>query len=1383
MPPHSRSSTVAVTESTFVEAFPFIARRQRQCDILVFERYRGDSPTRNATSTGLFLLKNPQLTKGDVKNLEDWNRVKVATLREPRSLAFADISKNGFNDSKIDIFNPLCHEGSFMLLVIVVDAVEHSDTSAAVLSRISWLENTGTNATGWKRREIGRCPGVKTVKVGHFTNTFSLQVLVVQDTISISQQSRPDLTSLMMFTQPINITSRPPWPSSMVSIKEKVPEEIVDICVVRPSNMDGELDKILIMSELSVSLVWWEHGKWNTQNISTHINYRASRLLSLDTRPKSIVCAGGVKEYGMIEFIVYSMSFSPSMLVVCLPSSSTQGLHLQDIVWELEILDNFSPNIITNIQSVEIDGMNGFAVSVAPSDSSKRSQKEGQLYFYYPDSNFRKGFGRSSIAEGGVLDFTVGAFKSGNKSDVIALTKPVTNQIKNNADSNEITLYSLFNIQFIKASICPSRSNGLVLRAPDPSTIGENKHEMVLFSTFSKEFSLVILGPGQVHDLPPSAAVKVLRGVVELKQQYQHAVRRPYLTHSRGISTQSLEANSHSLKAGMRGAIFIQLAEEKSIRGLRIKNYSPALLRWAEVPSSNEFFGTQVFTLDGFHLLVDGTDIAHVHFTAFQDRTSINGRIPVPILIPGPHSLYSRGFSPSGAICQVRCCIKNSSKRGGMYHSNESCVSSQTTTRTDSRKAIPNAWLLPDLTESRPLWHVDDKGKPVIIDGVVSYPPIYGWLSDIEQALRKKGTAAVYDSNNRGHSTREMEQGDNSFDVWMDVDFTPCVSGDSDEGTQIGVSSRSDRKQMRLISNRSSKRSPPLFSLPPLAMALPTIDMKFSEESPITPEVLQKTASKINVQIPDNLVEDYTAALTASQHAMEIITAMDDCIPIPDLNRFPRKDVHFLPREKNHLNGWAWKVTIKDTEEERAIHGLLYGKTICLKDNVCVADVPCLNGTTVFSDWVPKTDATLVTRILEAGGMITGKATAENLSAFGVSNTSIYGPVGNPYDATRSAGGSSSGTAVLVATSQVDMGIGADQGGSIRLPAAHVGIVGLKPTFGLVPYTGVVSNEFSIDHVGPMTRDVLTNALLLQAIAGVDGIDDRQGYGVPLPSQVPEYYSLLQSARQAKSLLVVADNSFPVGAHDGTNYTNGGSTVVREGVRKMRIGILKEGGEITGMDPRVFECVKNAAKKFEELGADVLEVSVPGHLTASLIARVHRFSQANNLLGRANGRRQLYLTDYSSLLLPWNQEKFDRVFPNTANIMLSGLYAEEHYPTIHGKCHNLFRKLRMDYDEAFQTVDVLVMPTTPWVAKVLLPREAKPLAHFSEANGLTYNTQPFDDSGHPAISIPCGFLSPPEGPDTLKLPVGMQLVAKHFDELTLYKASLAWSDAFNWKEL
>lgn len=201
-----------------------------------------------------------------------------------------------------------------------------------------------------------------------------------------------------------------------------------------------------------------------------------------------------------------------------------------------------------------------------------------------------------------------------------------------------------------------------------------------------------------------------------------------------------------------------------------------------------------------------------------------------------------------------------------------------------------------------------------------------------------------------------------------------------------------------------------------------------------------------------------------------------------------------------------------------------------------------------------------------------------------------------------------------------------------------------------MPYTGIVSNEVSLDHTGPMSPDVLSNALLLRAIAGTDGIDDRQIAGTPSRAHVPDYPAFLAAARTRRALLQVGLPSDATGTEPGQT-------------RRMRIGILKEGGMCQAADPRVTECVANAAKKFEELGAEVVEVSVPGHLGASLIGRVQRyvlgsgfaidaegtdqatcrFSQANNLLGRASGTRQLYLTDFIEKVLPWNQEKFDKV--------------------------------------------------------------------------------------------------------------------------------------------
>lgn len=215
-------------------------------------------------------------------------------------------------------------------------------------------------------------------------------------------------------------------------------------------------------------------------------------------------------------------------------------------------------------------------------------------------------------------------------------------------------------------------------------------------------------------------------------------------------------------------------------------------------------------------------------------------------------------------------------------------------------------------------------------------------------------------------------------------------------------------------------------------------------------------------------------------------------------------------------------------------------------------------------------DATIVSRILEAGGIITGKAVCENYSTSAASFTAATGPIDNPLVTGYSAGGSSSGTANLVGKGEVDMGIGADQGGSIRIPASLCGLVGFKATAGLIPYTGCVSNEATIDYVGPITRNVLDNAILLEAIAGVDGLDDRQRAGTPFRDQVPKYSQILLDTKDA-------------------------------GIKGLKIGLLKEGTTSKITDPGVESKFKAAAAVFKELGAIVEEVSIPIHELAPAI--------------------------------------------------------------------------------------------------------------------------------------------------------------------------------------
>jgi amidase len=190
--------------------------------------------------------------------------------------------------------------------------------------------------------------------------------------------------------------------------------------------------------------------------------------------------------------------------------------------------------------------------------------------------------------------------------------------------------------------------------------------------------------------------------------------------------------------------------------------------------------------------------------------------------------------------------------------------------------------------------------------------------------------------------------------------------------------------------------------------------------------------------------------------------------------KYPREPGRRPTAAENKLNAWYWKCSIKG-----APSGPLAGKKIAIKDNLCVAGVPMMNSSNVLEGYVPEGDATIVTRILDAGGEIVGKAVCEHLCFSGGSHTSDTGPVLNPHDPKRSAGGSSSGSAALVVAGECDMAMGGDQGGSIRIPSSYCGCVGHKPTHGLVPYTGVFPIELTLDHTGPMAGQ-LPGTLLCQ---------------------------------------------------------------------------------------------------------------------------------------------------------------------------------------------------------------------------------------------------------------------------------------------------------------
>src|SRR3989454_52076 len=243
-------------------------------------------------------------------------------------------------------------------------------------------------------------------------------------------------------------------------------------------------------------------------------------------------------------------------------------------------------------------------------------------------------------------------------------------------------------------------------------------------------------------------------------------------------------------------------------------------------------------------------------------------------------------------------------------------------------------------------------------------------------------------------------------------------------------------------------------------------------------------ADDLGFTLSDADAQSFLGLMAGSFAAYDAVAAMPDHVPAV---RYPRTPGYRPEGAENRYNAWYVKTTVKGTQT-----GKLAGKTIVLKDNVCLAGVPMMNGASTLEGYVPDVDATIVTRMLDAGGTIVGKAHCEYFCFSGGSHTCAAGPVHNPRKPGYSAGGSSSGSAALVAAGEVDMAIGGDQGGSIRIPASYCGIYGMKPTHGLVPYTGIMPIELTLDHAGPMTATVADNALLLEVLAGADGLDPRQ---------------------------------------------------------------------------------------------------------------------------------------------------------------------------------------------------------------------------------------------------------------------------------------------------
>jgi amidase len=486
----------------------------------------------------------------------------------------------------------------------------------------------------------------------------------------------------------------------------------------------------------------------------------------------------------------------------------------------------------------------------------------------------------------------------------------------------------------------------------------------------------------------------------------------------------------------------------------------------------------------------------------------------------------------------------------------------------------------------------------------------------------------------------------------------------------------------------------------------------------------------INLTAAD--VQSFAGLLASIASSYDRLDALVE--PKPPV-KYPRTTGARPEAKDNPYNAWAWKSTIAG-----APSGILAGKKIAVKDNVCVAGLPLMNGSRVLENYVPDVDATVVTRILDAGGTILGKTTCEDLCFSGGSHTSKPLPVRNPHKPTHSAGGSSSGSAVAISVGEVDAALGGDQGGSIRMPACWTGVYGLKPTHGLVPYTGVMPIEPTLDHCGPMGATVEDVARLLTAIAGPDERDPRQ-----IDCRTQDYMAALSAETKG-----------------------------------LRIAVVSEGFGRPDSQPAVDQKVKAAIDRFRQFGATVEEVSIPMHIAGFDIWNAIIVEGATEVMIKGNGLGYGWEGTYTTSLLDayargWRSRPNDMA-ETVKMVLFMGEYMHRYYHgRYYAKGQNLKWALRQAYDDVLARFDLLAMPTIRFLPTPIPADGSSREEYIGRALDMVANTCPFDASGHPGMNIPCGKSD--------GLPIGLMLIGRRYDEATVLRAAAAFEKSAVWSKM
>jgi aspartyl-tRNA(Asn)/glutamyl-tRNA(Gln) amidotransferase subunit A len=410
---------------------------------------------------------------------------------------------------------------------------------------------------------------------------------------------------------------------------------------------------------------------------------------------------------------------------------------------------------------------------------------------------------------------------------------------------------------------------------------------------------------------------------------------------------------------------------------------------------------------------------------------------------------------------------------------------------------------------------------------------------------------------------------------------------------------------------------------------------------------------------------------------------------------------------------------------------LLTGIPIALKDIFLTEGVRTTCASKILDNFVAPYDGTAVARLKERGAVILGKLNMDEFAMGSSNENSAYGPVKNPWNLQTVPGGSSGGSAAAVAAGQAVATLGTDTGGSIRQPASHCGVVGLKPTYGRVSRYGVIAYASSLDQVGPLTRDIEDCAIMLQAVAGFDGADSTS---VDVP--VPDYRATL-----------------------------------RDGIAGLRIGLPKE-YFIEGLDPEVKKAVEAAIAVCRNLGAEVVEVSLPHTDYALACYYLVATAEASSNLARYDGVRYGVRTESARGLSDmYSRSRAEGFGAEVKRRIMLGTYAlsSGYYDAYYLKAQKVRTLIRRDFLDAFETVDILLTPVAPTAAFPIGEKTADPLQMYLS----DIFTIPVNLAGTCALSLPCGFTA--EG-----LPIGLQLIGKPFGEATILRAAWAFEQATDW---